>query len=98
MHQLGTATGAMNFFRQLAGAIIVALFGAIVLGGVGSSGVTVEAFASHASGVAQTDLAHVFQWVFAVAAGWVGLGLLLLTVMEERPLRGRRRTEAVPAE
>jgi len=98
MHQLGTATGAMNFFRQLAGAIIVALFGAIVLGGAGSSGLTVEALASHASGLAQPDLADVFRWVFAVAAGWIGLGLVLLVVMEERPLRGPRRTEAVPAE
>ena len=60
--------------------------------------VTVEALASHASGVAQTDLAHVFQCVFAVAAGWIGLGLLLLTVMEERPLRGRARPKPVPAE
>jgi MFS family permease len=100
MHQLGTATGAMNFFRSLAGAIIVALFGAIVLGGAGSSGLTVEALASHASGLAQPDLANVFRWVFAVAAGWVGLGLVLLVVMEERPLRGPRRTReiAAPAE
>jgi len=98
MHQLGTATGAMNFFRQLAGAIIVALFGAIVLGGVGPAGLTVEGLASHAGGIAQEDLAHVFRWVFGAAAGWVGLGLVFLAVMEERPLRGRRRTEAVPAE
>ena len=97
MHQLGTATGAMNFFRQLAGAIIVALFGAIVLGGAGPAGITVEALASHASGLAQTDLAHVFRWVFAVAAGWVGLGLVFLAVMEERPLRGRARTREVAA-
>ena len=99
-YQLGTATGAMNFFRQLASAIIVALFGAIVLGGVGPAGVTVEALASHANGLAQTDFAHVFRWVFATAAGWVGLGLVFLAVMEERPLRGRRRTSeaSVPAE
>ena len=32
-HQLGTATGTLNFFRTLGGAIIVAIFGAIVLGG-----------------------------------------------------------------
>ena len=35
-HQLGTATGTLNFFRTLGGAIIVAVFGAIVLGGVDS--------------------------------------------------------------
>ena len=32
-HQLGTATGTLNFFRTLGGAIIVAVFGALVLGG-----------------------------------------------------------------
>ncbi len=34
-HQLGTATGTLNFFRTLGGALVVAVFGAIVLGGVG---------------------------------------------------------------
>ena len=34
-HQLGTATGTLNFFRTLGGALVVAIFGAIVLGGVG---------------------------------------------------------------
>ena len=33
-HQLGTATGTLNFFRTLGGAIVVAVFGAIVLGGI----------------------------------------------------------------
>ena len=43
-HQLGTATGALNFARQLGGAIIVAAFGAIVLGGIdtGGHGLTLE--------------------------------------------------------
>ena len=37
-HQLGTATGALNFFRLLGGAIVVAVFGAIVLGSAGDLG------------------------------------------------------------
>ena len=37
-HQLGTATGALNFARQLGGAIIVAAFATIVLGGIDSGG------------------------------------------------------------
>jgi MFS family permease len=100
-HQLGTATGAMNFFRQLAGAVIVAAFGAIVLGGAGTSGLTLETLASQAGGTGLAgDLAHVFRWLFAAAAACLGLGLVLLGVMEERPLRGRRRTGevSVPAE
>jgi EmrB/QacA subfamily drug resistance transporter len=97
-YQLGTATGAMNFFRQLAGAVIVAGFGAIVLGGAGPAGLTLETLAAHASGADVGHLAHVFRWLFATAATCLGLGLVLLGIMEERPLRGRRRTEAVPAE
>jgi len=99
-YQLGTATGAMNFFRQLAGAVIVAVFGAIVLGGAGTSGLTLETLAAQANGggLAHGDLVQVFRWLFMAAAACLGLGLALLGVMEERPLRGRRRTEAVPAE
>src|SRR5262249_21610880 len=85
-YQLGTATGAMSFFRQLAGAVIVAGFGAVVLGGAGPAGLTLETLTAHSTGLAQGDLAHVFRWVFATAAGWVGLGLVFLAVMEERPL------------
>ena len=35
---MGTATAVANFFRQIGGALIVAVFGAIVLGGVGGAG------------------------------------------------------------
>ena len=38
LHQLGTATGTMNFFRSLGGAVAVAVFGAIVLGGIVAPG------------------------------------------------------------
>jgi len=100
-YQLGTATGAMNFFRQLAGAIIVAGFGAIVLGGAGTSGLTLEVLGTQAgAALAQADLAQAFRWVFAAAAACLAAGLVLLAVMEERPLRGRSRAAelSVPAE
>jgi len=86
--QLGTATGAMNFFRQLGGALIVALFGAIVLGGAGGGhqGLTVEALAATAG--RGTDFGGVFGWVFATADLLLCAGLVLLAAMEERPLRG----------
>ena len=56
-HQLGTATGTLNFFRTLGGAIIVAVFGAIVLGsGPDNAGaITLERLAS-----AHADLAPAF--------------------------------------
>ncbi|HYS49885.1 MAG TPA: MDR family MFS transporter [Xanthobacteraceae bacterium] len=100
-YQLGTATGAMNFFRQLSGALIVAAFGAIVLGGAGGAGhagVTLETLALQTDQFAGGDFAQVFRWVFIAAAALLAAGLLLLFAMEERPLRGRRESEVVPAE
>ena len=42
-HQMGVATGAANFFRSLFSALVVAVLGAIVLGGLGGvTGMSVE--------------------------------------------------------
>jgi len=87
-HQLGTATGTANFFRSLGGAFIVAIFGAIVLAGMGLSGAaSFETLAATAarSGI---DLADIFAYVFAAAVIGFGLALAFLLAMEERPLRG----------
>ncbi|MET3481862.1 MULTISPECIES: MDR family MFS transporter [unclassified Methylobacterium] len=91
-HQLGIATAAMNFFRSLGGALIVAAFGTIVLGGVaggagsGTGGHDVE---SLIRGADPAQLALTFRFVFMAAC----LGLLgaftFLALMEERPLRER---------
>jgi EmrB/QacA subfamily drug resistance transporter len=84
-HQLGTATGTLNFFRTLGGAIVVAVFGAIVLGGVadGSGVMTLEKIAA-----GHRDLAPAFHWVFIAAAVCVGISFLCLLAVEERPLHG----------
>ena len=94
-HQLGTATGALNFFRTLGGAIIVAVFGAIVLGGVddGSGGVTLEKLAA-----GHGDLAPAFQWVFIAAAICLGISFMCLLAVEERPLHGPVRIAESAAE
>jgi EmrB/QacA subfamily drug resistance transporter len=99
-HQLGTAIGAMNFFRSLGGAIIVAVFGAIALGGGGMesrAGITLAALSQ--SGGSSAEFAHVFQWLFAIAACFLAIGLLCLLIMEERPLRGHpaRQSEVAAA-
>jgi MFS family permease len=87
-HQLGTATGTLNFFRTLGGAMVVAVFGAIVLGGIGdhSGAMTVEKMAA-----GHADLAPAFHWVFIAAAACLGVSFLCLTVIEERPLHGPNR-------
>ena len=104
VHELGTVTGAMNFFRSLASAILVAAFGAILLGGVGSNGgAPLETLLGEASrnGVALEDM---FRWVFAAAGGVLVIGLAFLLAMKELPLRAHihppvvTAPNAVPAE
>lgn len=87
-HQMGTATGMLNFFRLLGGAFIVAGFGAIVLGSAENGGtIAVRGFSTSFSGTA-TDFAIAFQQVFAIAAAFLAIALLSVLIMRERPLRG----------
>jgi hypothetical protein len=75
----------MNFFRQLGGAFIVAIFGTIVLNGAGMSGVDMT------HGMVETPgLVSAFRSVFLTATGGVLICLLFLLRMEEKPLLGRR--------
>lgn len=90
-HQLGTATGTLNFFRTLGGAIIVAVFGAIVLGsGVdGAGAMTLERLTA-----AHGDLAPAFRWVFIAGVICLAIAFASLLAVEERPLHGPlRRSE-----
>jgi len=88
LHQLGIATGVLNFFRLLGGAIIVAAFGAIVLGSAGDhAGVmTVERLAA-----GPADFASAFRVVFIAAAAFLAVSLACVLVVEERPLHGPAR-------
>jgi sugar phosphate permease len=89
-HQLGTATGSMNFFRSLGGALMVSVFGAIVLGNTSGEGARITPETLAAQGVGAAGLTSVFQVVFATAAFCLCVGLICLLIMEERPLRGRQ--------
>ncbi len=94
-HQMGTATGTLNFFRTLGGAIVVAVFGAIVLGGGtdGSGVATLEKIAA-----AHGDMAPAFHWVFVTAAVFLTISFVCLFAVEERPLHGPVRLSEEPAE
>jgi hypothetical protein len=95
-HQIGVAMGAMNFFRALASAFVVALMGAIMLAQLGAAperGVT-PAVATVAQNATIAVLAHMFSFIFALAGGFLLLGIAALVLMEERPLRTTIR--AVP--
>jgi EmrB/QacA subfamily drug resistance transporter len=102
LHQLGTATANMNFFRQLGGAMIVAAFGAILLSGLsgaGPSGQSLEEALAHAgrSAAGASGAADVFRWIFAAAAVCLIVALGGLAAMEERPLRDRSTRAAKAA-
>jgi EmrB/QacA subfamily drug resistance transporter len=106
--QIGIAMGAMNFFRALASAFVVAVMGAIMLthlgtapqrGGLSSTIVTV------AGDVTMDHLARTFSHIFAVAVLFLIISMISLFIMEERPLRttvlaapAGRETAADPAE
>jgi predicted MFS family arabinose efflux permease len=89
-HELGTATGTANFSRSLGGALIVAIFGAIIVAGTGGAGQagSTEGLAA-AAARSGADLSSVFQIVFAAAMVGFALSCVFLFLMEERPLRGR---------
>jgi len=94
LHQLGVATGALNFFRLLGGAIIVAVFGAIVLGAAGGHGglAALEKLA-----VRHADFAPAFRLVFVAAGIFLAIALARPLALEERPLHGPAQL-ADPAE
>ena len=94
LHQLGIATGALNFFRLLGGAIIVAVFGAIVLGSAGGHGGVADL---EKLAVRHADFAPAFRLVFVAAGIFLAIALACLLTLEERPLHGPARV-ADPAE
>ena len=84
-HDLGTATAVSNFFRQVGGALVVAIFGAIVFGATGHG----AGEAGHSlAGVEPARLDRAFSHVFLAAALCVGAAWAFFAAMPERPLRG----------
>jgi MFS family permease len=83
LHELGIATSAMNFFRALGGAFIVALFGAILVAGAPALGGMAIGPAAGAGEGSES-----FRFVFAAAVLCLGIALASILALEERPLRG----------
>jgi MFS family permease len=81
-HQLGIATGTMNFFRALGATFIVTGFGAIVLAGApGIRGMPTGTL------LAGTEV-EAFRFVFAAAISCFLIALACIVALQERPLRG----------
>ncbi len=84
--QMGIATGAANFFRALFSSLVVAVLGAIVLGGLGGvAGMSVEMLARVASA---HELIFAFRFVFLACGLVLAFGMAFMIAMEERPLKG----------
>ena len=79
---LGSATAVMQFSRQIGSALIVALLGALVMGGGALAGEGAQ-FTPQAL----ENLAASFREVFAATSGCLALALLFLCLIEEKPLR-----------
>ncbi|WP_159727929.1 MDR family MFS transporter [Methylosinus sp. Ce-a6] len=82
-HDLGTATAVMQFSRQLGAALIVAVFGAIVIG-AGHGALVAQA----ATGADVEALRETFRAAFLVGAFFIALCFFFLARMEERNLHG----------
>ena len=93
--QVGTVTGALNFFRALAASFTVAAFTAILLMALGGGVSLVGEGHGVVSGIAAADMVTAFRWVFAAAAAMMAGATLLMLLMEEKPLAG---PASVPAE
>jgi EmrB/QacA subfamily drug resistance transporter len=98
-HELGTATANLNFFRSLGSAVLVAAYGAILLGGIGDGAehiATIDGLAAEAARNGK-DLGTVFQVIFAAAALTLAIAFIGLAAMKELPLRGAAERPGTPA-
>jgi len=88
-HQMGTVTGVMGFFRSLGGALIVALFGAVLFSQLPNLAALEEQTGFKlADIVASGDIHTAFRPLFALAAVVLAIALAAFHQMPEKVLRG----------
>jgi hypothetical protein len=85
--QIGTVTGAMNFFRSLMSSFMVAAFSAILLMALGA-GISLGEHRGPANAIPAADMVAAFRYVFGAAAALLACAALCILLMEERPLAG----------
>ena len=93
--EMGTVTALNSFCRQLGGAFLVALFGAIIVAGGAGNAVLGEGRLGEAA--ADPALGAAFRWVFLSASAAAVAALGAVALMEERPLKGRAEPQTRPA-
>ena len=95
--QIGTVTGAMNFFRSLMSSFMVAAFSAILLMALGA-GISLGEHRGPANAIPVADMITAFHYVFGAATALLACAALCIILMEERPLAGPSTTPAEIAE
>jgi MFS family permease len=86
--QIGTVTGAMNFFRALMASFTVAAFSAILLMALGADISLGGEHRGPVSSIPVADMVTAFRYVFGAAAALLAGASLCMILMEERPLAG----------
>ena len=86
--QVGTITGAVNFFRALMASFTVAVFSAILLMALGADISLSGEHRGPVSSISPSDMVAAFRYVFGAAAAMLVAASLCMVLMEERPLAG----------
>jgi EmrB/QacA subfamily drug resistance transporter len=86
--QIGTITGATNFFRALMASFTVALFSAVLLTALGADISLSGEHSSHVGSVSSADMITAFRYVFGAAAVMMVAASISMILMEGRPLAG----------
>lgn len=93
--QVGTVTGALNFFRALLSSFTVAGFSTILLLALGPAIAVGPEHHAVVGVIPAADLVAAFRAVFAAASVLLAIAALCLFWMEERPLAGAVKTVAL---
>ncbi len=86
--QVGTITGAMNFFRALMASFTVAAFAAIILMVLGADISLAGEHRGPVSSIPAADMILAFRYVFGAAAAMLAVAAVCMILMEERVLTG----------
>src|SRR5258705_11717920 len=86
--QIGTVTGAMNFFRALMASFTVAAFTAILLMALGADISLAGEHRGPVNSIAASDMITAFHYGFGAAAAMLACAALCMVLMEEKPLAG----------
>jgi MFS family permease len=89
--QVGTITGAVNFFRALMASFTVAVFSAVLLMALGADISLAGEHRGPVSSIPVADMVAAFRYVFGAAAALMAGASLCMVLMEEKPLAGPAR-------